>query len=569
MKTRILKSIYFLFLFLALGSALAAQALRNLSYSQRAGTKLIDIKYDLVLDAGAAKVDFFFSFDNGKTYPIPCISLSGDAGAYVLAGKNKKVVWDAGKDWNQNYTDKGRIRVRSSHAEKIEAIQFDVATIPFKASNIEESPSWWIKNYHDGPLSQVASPIASGMPGTPPRTFYADKYEVTNFQWNEVVDWARNKGYDLQPVSYASGGENLPRTNVAMKEVVKWLNARSEMEGKTPVFYVDPMEFGWDQNGDGKLSAGTDSWRLSPEEDIKIWDGTLDWSLIANLGKGKQLGWIEWDPNYNCQWDPGEPFVDRNRNGKFEPQEFNDINGNGRRDLGQTIVCRTGDISGWFHNYVPTNASMNMMCGWHIDMHVKQAANGYRLPMGLWPCGRDDFRFLAMGGRTEQGSYQTWEDWMNPGTVDPITGEWKQPMKTGIRYVEEWPWGKESPENKADIDEYAVTPYGSSPASGIQPVGGRKPNGYGLHDMIGNVAELSMEWAKHENPNMITNPMGIRPHALGGSFKRLRGEDFMMGGPMPGNWDGAMSPESVMSSGQFVDAMVSPEVGFRAIRVQF
>jgi formylglycine-generating enzyme required for sulfatase activity len=562
MKTHILKSIYFLFLFLALGSALAAQALRNLSYSQRAGTKLIDIKYDLVLDAGAAKVDFFFSFDNGKTYPIPCISLSGDAGAYVLAGKNKKVVWDAGKDWNQNYTDKGRIRVRSSNAEKIEAIQFDVATIPFKASNIEESPSWWIKNYHS-----FAGSILNGVPSTPPRKYFADKYEVTNFQWNEVVDWARNKGYDLQLVSYASGGENLPRTKVAMKEVVKWLNARSEMEGKTPVFYVDPMEFGWDRNGDGKLSAGTDSmWVLSPEEDRDMRDGTFDWSLIANPGKGKQEGWIQWDPNFNGQWDSGEPFVDRNRNGKFEPQEYDDINGNGRRDLGQTIVCRTGDISGWFHNYVPTNASMNMMWGWHIGMHSKMAANGYRLPMGLLPCGRDDFRFLAMGGKTEQGSFQTWADGTQPGTMDPITFEWKQPMKTGIRYVEEWPWGKESPENKADIGEYAVTPYGASPSTGIQPVGGRKPNGYGLHDMIGNVAELSMEWAIYPDPAMVGMPEMSHSmnHALGGSFSQL---SSVLPPGMPGmpHYLGG----GVMSQGQSVDAMGSPDVGFRAIRVQF
>ena len=471
------------------------------------------------------------------------------------------VVWDAGVDWPKQFTDRGRIQATCVIEDKGppigNPIVFDVAEITFKASNIEESPSWWIKEFYS------TAPSFVGIPGTP-KKYFADKYEVTNFQWNEVVDWARNKGYDLQPVPHAPGEENLPRTNVAMKEVVKWLNARSEMEGKTPVFYVDPMEWGWDDNGDGKLSAGPDSMWLSPEEDMQMMNGTFDWSLIANPGKGKQQGWIEWDPNYNCQWDPGEPFVDRNRNGKFEPQEFDDINGNGRRDLGQTIVCRTGDVSGWFHNYVPTNASMNMMCGWHIDMHVKQAANGYRLPMGLsWGWGRDDFRFLAMGGRTEQGSFQTWEDWNNPfGYPD---------MKTGIRYVEEWPWGKESPENKADISQYAVTPYGSSPASGIQPVGGRKPNGYGLHDMIGNVAELSMEWSINRDPAM--DPMGINPtglimcNALGGSFQRL-GDNFMMR-PPPQNWDGAMSPGSVMSSGQSADAMGSPEVGFRAIRVQF
>jgi hypothetical protein len=80
-----------------------------------------------------------------------------------------------------------------------------------------------------------------------------------------------------------------------------------------------------------------------------------------------------------------------------------------------------------------------------------------------------------------------------------------------------------------------------------------------------------MEWYINLDPATMDLP-GINPlmcNALGGSFKRLRGVDnFMMGAP-PQNWDGAMSPGSVMSSGQYVDAMGSPEVGFRAIRLQF
>lgn len=539
------------------GRTLARETLYMLNYSQRNSTKLVDISYELNLPVGqTAEVSFTFSNDDGATFPVRCVSVTGHVGPGQTSG-GKWVIWDAGVDWPRQFTDRGRIQATCVIEDKGppigNPIVFDVAEIPFKASNIEESPSWWIKEFYS------TAPSFVGIPGTP-KKYFADKYEVTNFQWNEVVDWARNKGYDLQPVSYASGGENLPRTNVAMKEVVKWLNARSEMEGKTPVFYVDPMELGWDENGDGKLSAGSDSMWPSPEEDMQMFNGTLDWSLIANPGKGKQQGWVEWDPNFNGQWDSGEPFVDRNRNGKFEPQEFDDINGNGRRDLGQTIVCRTGDISGWFQTNVPANASPTRMWGWQIDMHLKQAANGYRLPMGLseWGRGPDEFRFLAMGGRTEQGSFHTWQD------SDPMTG--MPVMKTGIRYVEEWPWGKESPENKADIGEYAVTPYGASPSTGIQPVGGRKPNGYGLHDMIGNVAELSMEWAIYPDPAMVGMPEMSHSmnHALGGSFSQLSSvlPPGMLG--MPHYLGGG-----IMSVGQSVDAMGSPDVGFRAIRVQF
>lgn len=571
MKIYHLKSFSLYLLTLLFASSLWGQTLRNLSYSQRPGTKLIDIQYDLVLASGsAAKIDFFFSFDNGKTYPIPCVSLIGDVGPYVVAGNKKKAVWNVGKDWDQKYTDQGRIKVRSSIAEKMEAIEFAVASIPFRASNIEQSPSWFVGEFYTDPFGDAR---LNGVPLSPPTRFLADQYEVTNHQWNQVVDWARNMGYDLQSVSYIPGEENLPRTNVAMKEVVKWLNARSEMEDKTPVFYVDPMEPAFDDNGDGRISIGPDFW-LSPEEQMEIGSPSFDWSIIANHDQSErqewiQQGWIDLDPNGNGRWDSGEPFVDRNRNGKYEPVEYEDFNGNGKRDQGQTIVCRTGDISGWFQNYVPANAGdLNMILSWHLGIHVKETANGYRLPLGQqWGWGQDNFRYLAMGGRTEQGSYQTWEDWTQPGYWDPITFEYKQPMKTGIRYVEEWPWGAQSPDNMPDISEYAVTPFGANPASGIQPVGVRKPNGYGLHDMIGNVAELTMDWYLNLDPSMGIMP-GIDPHqcnAVGGSFSNLP----MQHDPFMSQNNNPLSPRSVMSLGQYLSDTGSPEVGFRAIRIEF
>ena len=145
-------------------------------------------------------------------------------------------------------------------------------------------------------------------------------------------------------------------------------------------------------------------------------------------------------------------------------------------------------------------------------------------------------------------------------------------MKTGIRYVEEWPWGAQSPENMADISEYAVTPYGVNQASGIQPVGGRKPNGYGLYDMIGNVAELTMDWYLNLDPSMGDPSMGMMPgmdphqcNAVGGSFSNLP----MQHDPFMSQNNNPLSPRSVMSSGQYLPATGSPEVGFRAIRIEF
>ena len=115
--------------------------------------------------------------------------------------------------------------------------------------------------------------------------------------------------------------------------MVKWLNARSEMEGLEPAFYLDLRERGFDINGDGSISLGPDSLYPTSEDysDPNFQDPYQDLNFDP-------------DPNGNHQWDPGEYFVDRNGDGIFQPDEFDDWNGNGVRDLGLSTVYRVGSI---------------------------------------------------------------------------------------------------------------------------------------------------------------------------------------------------------------------------------
>ena len=71
-------------------------------------------------------------------------------------------------------------------------------------------------------------------------SFQIGKYEVTWGEWKQVCDWAasKNKGYDLEGVGWGRSNQN-PVTNVSWYDVAKWCNARSEMEGKTPVYNVN------------------------------------------------------------------------------------------------------------------------------------------------------------------------------------------------------------------------------------------------------------------------------------------------------------------------------------------
>ena len=68
--------------------------------------------------------------------------------------------------------------------------------------------------------------------------FYLDKYEVTRALWDEVYAWATAHGYSFDNAG-AGTATNHPVQTVSWYDVVKWLNARSEKEGRTPVYYTN------------------------------------------------------------------------------------------------------------------------------------------------------------------------------------------------------------------------------------------------------------------------------------------------------------------------------------------
>jgi formylglycine-generating enzyme required for sulfatase activity len=72
--------------------------------------------------------------------------------------------------------------------------------------------------------------------GTLVSTFQIGKYEVTWDEWQEVRGWAVENGYsDLENVGAGSAG-NHPVRSVNWYDVLKWINAKSEKEGLTPVY---------------------------------------------------------------------------------------------------------------------------------------------------------------------------------------------------------------------------------------------------------------------------------------------------------------------------------------------
>ena len=110
----------------------AEPVVSNVRASQRYGTRLVDVYYDLAATS-ACGVSVTFSTNSGSTYSLAPSTLSGDAGNGVPAGANKHIVWDAGADWAGQYSALMRVKVTADDSGSV--IPPDPATVATAPSN--------------------------------------------------------------------------------------------------------------------------------------------------------------------------------------------------------------------------------------------------------------------------------------------------------------------------------------------------------------------------------------------------------------------------------------------------
>ncbi len=70
---------------------------------------------------------------------------------------------------------------------------------------------------------------------------YMDSTEITWSMWTNVYNWATNNGYDFSHYGYAKGTTH-PVVGINFFDSLKWCNARSEMEGRTPAYYLNSLQ---------------------------------------------------------------------------------------------------------------------------------------------------------------------------------------------------------------------------------------------------------------------------------------------------------------------------------------
>ena len=70
-------------------------------------------------------------------------------------------------------------------------------------------------------------------------SYYLDRFEVSKALWDNVRNWAIKGGYGIDQVGSGKASSH-PITTISWFDMVKWCNARSEREGRSPAYFSDP-----------------------------------------------------------------------------------------------------------------------------------------------------------------------------------------------------------------------------------------------------------------------------------------------------------------------------------------
>lgn len=208
---------------LALPALATPPEVTNVRASQREGTKLIDLWYDVAdADGDLLKVRIEVSDNNGAKWSIPAFTFTGDIGDGIAPGANKHVVWDAGIDWDGEYSDQMRIKVFAVDAKGYPGLEWGDEVLPGgfllgQDGGVEGSGpsrhvnipwSYWLSKYEitvgqycdflntawgAGKIGRSGQNEACSLEGTSLIDHLMDSYKLIDLGDSEQIRWNVNK----------------------------------------------------------------------------------------------------------------------------------------------------------------------------------------------------------------------------------------------------------------------------------------------------------------------------------------------------------------------------------------
>ncbi len=349
----------------------------NVTATQQLSTKLVSISYDVFDVSGAVQsVSIAISTNSGASFDLVATNFSGDVGYGIITGANKQIVWDAGADWNWNYSSNIRFKVTADSITPL-----NMAFIP--AGSFQMGNTFGPNEGHlrEKPVHDVYIDA-----------FFMDKYEVSNEKMREVMQWAFDNGKiiaselsitnsegDRQilyaynssygPLTYGqlsfsngtflvdAGKSNYPCFNVSWYGAQAYCNYKSDMEGLERCISFDDWSCNWNSNGyrlpteaewEKAARGGTPGTRF-PWSDSNI-------ITFSNANYESLLPREDYDHAISVGYNPAfvterEPYT--NPEGYFAP------NGYGLYDMGGNVQEWIYDLyaSDWYSEPSATNAN--------------------------------------------------------------------------------------------------------------------------------------------------------------------------------------------------------------------